>query len=172
MSESLPPSVLIPVGVVVERSKAASQWIDFTWRPAAVLPGIPDTPAWTTLKTGPDATTFYAGEAKIELHRAHTQFYRDNLSPGAPVLWVAMSPTDSDPPYSIAAVTADPTEGEGYSETGVNMVDVVPMPEAIREVVAAFIVQYHVDEPFFKRKRDRANPEAMGRRRPMHEDRE
>ena len=28
----------IAVGVVVERSKAASPWLDFVWRPAAVLP--------------------------------------------------------------------------------------------------------------------------------------
>ena len=43
------PLVRIPVGVVVERSKAASPWIDFIWRPVAVLPGQPETPPWTVL---------------------------------------------------------------------------------------------------------------------------
>lgn len=171
MSELLPPILRIPVGVVIERRKAASEWIDFTWCPVAVLPGIPETRAWTTLSVEPEVTSFYAGEAQIELHRPHTEFYRDNLQSGAPVLWVAMSPAESDPPYTIAAVTADPTEGEGYSETGVNLVDTVPMPDAIREVVAAFVAQHHVEQPFVKRKRDRANPEALARRVPTREDR-
>ena len=30
------PLVTIPVGVLIERHKAASKWIDYTWRP---LPG-------------------------------------------------------------------------------------------------------------------------------------
>ena len=30
--------VRIPVGVVVERRKAMSQWADFVWQPVAVLP--------------------------------------------------------------------------------------------------------------------------------------
>ena len=40
----------IPVGVVVERRKAASQWIDFLWRPVAVLPGEPEAKPWTVLR--------------------------------------------------------------------------------------------------------------------------
>ena len=37
MSPASTPLVSIPVGVVVARRKAASQWIDFTWSPVAVL---------------------------------------------------------------------------------------------------------------------------------------
>ena len=50
---SAAPHVRIPVGVVVERAKAASQWIDYLWRPVAVLAGEPDTAPWTKL-TGDD----------------------------------------------------------------------------------------------------------------------
>src|SRR5256885_13632943 len=32
----------IPVGVVVARHKAASQWIDYTWAPVSVLHGVPE----------------------------------------------------------------------------------------------------------------------------------
>ncbi len=45
----VPPLASIPVGVVVERSKSASQWADYYWRPAGVLAGVPDTPPWTKL---------------------------------------------------------------------------------------------------------------------------
>ena len=106
----------IPVGVVVERSKAASQWIDFVWRPVAVLHGQPAAEPWTPLAAEGGVTTFYAGRAEVELFRSDTQFYRDNLMSGAPSLWVGMTPTDREPPYQILAVTADPAEGESFSE--------------------------------------------------------
>jgi hypothetical protein len=38
------------------------------------------------------------------------------------------------------------------------------MPESIQGVLVSFIEQHFVDEPFFKRKRDRADPEALGKR--------
>ena len=31
------PLLRIPVSVVVERAKSTSQWIDYLWRPVAVL---------------------------------------------------------------------------------------------------------------------------------------
>jgi hypothetical protein len=34
------PLLRIPVGVVVERRKATSQWVDVVWRPVAVLGGL------------------------------------------------------------------------------------------------------------------------------------
>jgi hypothetical protein len=37
------------VGVVVERRKARSPWIDFTWKPVAVLAGLPEAAPWTML---------------------------------------------------------------------------------------------------------------------------
>ena len=154
----------IPVGVVVERSKAASQWIDFVWRPVAVLHGQPVAEPWTPLAAEGGVTTFYAGTAEVELFRSDTQFYRDNLVSGAPSLWIGMTPTDSEPPYQILAVTADPAEGESFSEIAANLVEQVPMPETIREIVAAFVAEHHVEQPFFKRKRDRVNPEALARR--------
>ena len=43
------PLLRIPVGVVVERRKANSPWVDFVWRPVAVLGGLPDAAPWTKL---------------------------------------------------------------------------------------------------------------------------
>ena len=37
-----PPLSQIAVGVVVERRKAASPWIDFVWRAVGTLPDAPD----------------------------------------------------------------------------------------------------------------------------------
>ena len=159
------PVVHISVGVVVERVKSTSQWIDYLWRPVSVLAGAPETAPWTKLSGDEDRTSFYAGGADIVLHAADTGSYRDNLATGSPSLWVVLRPAGSDPPYELFAVTADPSEGEAMTEAGNNIVEPVPMPEPIRETVAAFVTAHHVERQFFKRKRDRADPESLARRR-------
>jgi hypothetical protein len=158
------PLVRIAVGVIVERRKAASPWIDFVWRPAAVLAGQPEASPWTLLDHQGDAASFYAGPTEIALYRSDTGNYRDNLASGAPSLWVALRPTGTEPPYEILRVTADPSEGEAFTEAGNDLVDAVPMPAAVRNMVAAFVTEHHVERQFYKRKRDRADPNALGRR--------
>lgn len=157
------PLVRIPVGVIVERRKAKSPWIDHVWRPLSVLTGAPEAAAWTPLETTEEAVTFYAGMAEVELHRSETAFYRDNLASDAARLWVILRPTGAEPPYELIGVTANPAEGEAMTEPGTDLVDMVPMPDLIRTEIAAFIAEHHVERPFFKRKRDRANPQAMAR---------
>lgn len=166
---STPPLVRIPVGVVVERRKASNPWIDFTWRPVEVLDGQPEAAPWTALSQDAETTTFYAGAAEIALHRSDTGYYRDNLAAKA-TLWVALRPTGVEPPYELLAVTADPDEGEAFTQAGNDLVEAVPMPERIRATVAAFVAEHHVEQEFFKRKRDRADPEALARRGPLQED--
>ncbi len=101
---------------------------------------------------------------EIELYRSEAANYRRNLATDAPAVWVALQPTGSDPPYEIAAVTADPAEGEGLTEAGQLIVEAVPMPEPVHAIVAAFVEQYPVEQTFVKRKRDRADPDALARR--------
>jgi hypothetical protein len=158
------PLVSIPVGVVVERRKAKSQWIEHTWRPVAALAGVPDTKPWTPLSETVECSRFYVGSADIELYPSETTQYRDNLVSGSPFLWVALRPTGLEPPYELLTVTADPAEGESLTETGTDLVEPVAMPDQIVDAVAAFVSQHHVERVFFKRKRDRADPEALGRR--------
>src|SRR4051812_40035418 len=107
--------VRIPVGVVVERRKAVSHWIDFTWRPVAVLPGEPQATPWTVLSENAETTVFYAGRAEVALYASDSSNYRDNLSTGDPKLWVVLRPTDAQPPFEVVCVTADGSEGEGFT---------------------------------------------------------
>jgi hypothetical protein len=158
------PLAQIVVGVVVERRKADSPWIDFLWRPVGILPDAPDMAAWSVLREADEAVLFYAGSGAVELHRSETARYRDNLATGSPLLWVVLSPTESTPPYALAAVTADPAEGEAFTEAGANLVETVAMPDAVRDAVESFVAEHHVEREFVKRKRDRANPEALARR--------
>lgn len=158
------PLLRIPVGIVVERLKAGSPWADFIWRSAAVLPDEPETKPWTILREQDGTTLFYAGSATVDLYVSETPRYRDNLASGTPSIWVVMSPSEGPWPYTIAAATADPAEGEGFTEAADNLVEAVPMPEAVREVIESFVAEHHVEREFVKRERRRADPEALARR--------
>ena len=163
------PLVRIPVGVIVERSRVNSSWVEFAWRATAVLGGLPDADPWTRLSGDEDIDTFYAGAAEIELYRTETANYRDNLASAAPSVWVALLPTAGNPPYQVAAVTVDPAEGEALTEPGQGVVEAVPMPASVRDTIASFVSEHHVERSFEKRKPNRADPEALARRPAMKE---
>jgi len=143
----------LPVGVVVERHKATSPWLDFVWRPVSILSGLPAAAPWTLIGTDADRQTFYAGTASIALYRTETANYLSNLSSGAPLLWVVLRPREADPPYEVLAVTADPAEGEAFAEAGNDLIETVPMPADIAGAIEAFIAEHHVARPTFKRQR-------------------
>jgi hypothetical protein len=164
------PHARMSVGVVVERQKSASRWIDFTWRPVTVLPGQPDAEPWTVLSGVAETTRFYAGTADVLLYRSEAARYRENLASGAPSLWVALRSTGAEPPYDLFAVTADPAEGESFTQAGDDIVEALPMPASVRAIVEAFVAEQPVEQPFVKRERDRADPEALAPRAPVQKD--
>jgi hypothetical protein len=155
----------IPVGVVVERCKAKSPLIDFIWRPVSVLVGHPSAAPWTLLRTQGESVLFYAGGAMIELYRTETANYRINLASGTPSLWVVLRAGAAEPCYELVSVTADPAEGEAFTDAGSDLVDTVPMPASIAGIVADFVAEHHVDRPFVRRRRDPVEPRtaAFGR---------
>jgi hypothetical protein len=161
------PVIRIPIGVVIERRRAKSAWADFVWRPVAVLSGVPDVAPWTVLEGDAERMIFYGGSAEIVLHRADASGYRENVEGGTPLLWVVIRPTGAEPRYEIAAVTAEPSEGEALTENASHIVETVPMPEPVRVAVAEFVAAHYVAHPFIKRQRDHADPEVMARGRPF-----
>jgi hypothetical protein len=150
----------VRVGVIVERRKAESSWADFLYRPVSVLEGVPAAPPWTQISAEGDLTLFYAGDAVIELHRTETANYRDNLASGAARLWVVLRPGSAGVGLDLLCVTADPAEGEALTGAGNDLVDSVPMPASIRQIVENFIAEHHVEQAFFKRERSRSRPSA------------
>jgi hypothetical protein len=158
------PLVRIPVGVVVERHKARSPWLDFVCRPVSVLTGVPSAAPWTVIRSEGEVTTFYAGDAMIELHRTEAANYRDNIASGAPQLWVVLRPAESEIGFDLLFVTADPAEGEALTGAGNDLVEPVAMPALIIEVVESFIAEHPVEHTFFKRQRDRATSHSPARR--------
>jgi Protein of unknown function (DUF3305) len=164
LSPAATPLLRIPVGVVVERCKADSPWIDFVWRGIGVLPDEPEMQPWTVLREQDQATLYYAGSATVDLYRSDTQLYHDNLATGAPRIWIVLSPSEGIWPYAVSAVTADPAEGEAFTEAGTNLVEAVALPEVLREAIENFVAEHHVEREFVKRKQRGVDPEVLARR--------
>ncbi|MEO4001933.1 DUF3305 domain-containing protein [Mesorhizobium sp. CAU 1732] len=147
----------IEVGVIVERRALNNPWIDHAWVPVGVLAGAPAAAPWTMLDEAAMATRYYAGKVQLEIYDMDTTMYRENLRSSRPSLWVALRHTDASPGVVLHLVTADPADAEALTETGTDIIEAVPMPVEIQEHIARFIEAHHVDRPFIKRKRDKAD---------------
>jgi hypothetical protein len=158
------PEQRIDIGVVTARRTLRSAWADHVWQAHAVLPAAPPLAPGTALGGG----LFYAGPRELVIHGGATAHYRDNLNGGRPSLWIALTPVNAATCH-VSAVTADPYEGEALTEAIGAVVDQVPMPDPIRAEIAAFVAAFHIERPFLKRERDRADLE-LGRGRPWRDE--
>ena len=159
------PQETLRVSVLAIRRPPVTRWGSGELRPIAVLQQEPDTEPHTLLSTEGGVETWYLGGRDLVLYSGDTSHHRDNLESQHPSIWVAMR--GQDPRRAVIVdVTADPYEGEGYASDTDLMVEAVPMPDAIRARIAAFIAAHHVDMPFKKRKRQPADPNAMTARAP------
>ncbi len=147
------------IGVVVEKRVLKGPWGGTTWRPVAVLPAAPALAPGTRLG---GEESFYAGVVTLDLHLRATGHYRDNLTSGRPSVWVVVRPVGEE--AELVSATVDPYEGEALAESIGDIVEAVPMPAPVQDWVQAFFDAFHEEQTFFKRKRDRANPEALARR--------
>ena len=159
------PEDRFEVGIIVARRRLKGPWASHVWMPVAALPAAAQAEPWTKLSETEEEATFYAGAYEVSLHIGETAHYRDNLVSGRPSLWVSLRATAEDT-YAIASVTADPYEGESMAEGIGEIVEAVPMPPELQAKLLAFFEAFHIERTFEKRKRDRADPEALARRAP------
>jgi hypothetical protein len=155
----------LSVGVVVERRRTCSVWQSEAWCVAKlVLPGeLPDVRPWTVLEEGSGWQRLYAGEVPLELFAGDTGAYRDNLQSSRPAVYVVLR-RDGERGVALREATVDPGEIEAHADAGDDLIEAVPLPPAIAAWIADFVARHHVEQPFWKRRRDRADPEALGRR--------
>ncbi|MCW5730860.1 MAG: DUF3305 domain-containing protein [Alphaproteobacteria bacterium] len=153
-----------PVGVVVERRKLNSAWQDHAWLPVQILPGIPQCADWTLLAREGEVDRYYAGAAEIRLFRHETETLRHNLESPSPSLFVILRHAADERGVELLGVTACPGEAQAHADTGDDIVEAVAMPAPILEWVADYVRRHHVEKPRFKRRRDRADPEALANR--------
>lgn len=151
------------IGVVIARRRVDNPWVDHVWVPHAVLAQAPDVADWTLIAEDGDVSLHYAGEASIELFASDTANYRDNLALDEPRLWIACRSREGGAFPDSVRVTADPTEGEAFFESGADIVGTVAMPADTRARIDVFVEAFHVERVFQKRQRDRAG--GGGRKR-------
>jgi hypothetical protein len=142
------------LGVVLARRSLDNPWIDHVWVAQTVLYPAPEVAPGALLSQEAVLTLVYAGPATVELFVSETGNYRDNLLSGAPSLWVAARSRSDGGTPEFVRVTADPTEGEAYFESGSDIVAALPMPEELNSWISAFVDAWHVERVFLKRKRD------------------
>ncbi|MDO9708192.1 DUF3305 domain-containing protein [Paracraurococcus lichenis] len=159
----VPGTLRIPVAVLAERRPGATRWAEWSWRVVEVLEEAPPVPPWTVLREEAGRTLFFAGEAEVALHPTDTSNYRDNLGASPPLVWVVLRPTEAAPGWVLHLVTVDAGEAEIYADSGADLLESLPMPPGLRALTEAFTAQHHVERRFQKRRRDRADPEALAR---------
>lgn len=169
MSLEVPGTIRIPVGVVAERRPGVTPWAEFAWAATAVLEDFPELPAWSLLREDAGRSTFFAGAAEVALHPTDTDNYIHNLEQDPPRAWVVLRPVAEPPGYRLQAVTVDAGEAQLYAESGSDLLEALPMPPGLRLVVERFVAEHHRVREFHKRKRDRADTEALGRRSRVEE---
>ena len=158
-----PTDIIRELGVVLARRSIDNPWIDHMWVAHTLLYPAPEVAAGTLLSKDESLALVYAGAATVELFVSETGNYRDNLMSGAPGLWVAARSRSDGGTPEFVRVTADPTEGEAFFESGSDIVAALPMPVELNALIRAFVDEYHVERVFLKRKRDGKGGKERGK---------
>ncbi|MGP6085748.1 DUF3305 domain-containing protein [Antarctobacter jejuensis] len=145
----------MPLGIVLRRAPGVTRWAKWVWTASAVLPGAG--PAdWRELRREGDAAEFHAATLDLELHGADTGAYLHELQARSPSVYIVLRDEGgSDCPLNVLTVTASPYEAQDYADSGEEIIEKVPMPPALLGFVAEFVEEFHEEEVFIKRKRDK-----------------
>tara|TARA_R110000868_G_scaffold36287_3_gene129004 strand:- start:3938 stop:4507 length:570 start_codon:yes stop_codon:yes gene_type:complete len=146
----------LPVGVVLRRTPGVTRWARWSWKATAVLPGASDA-QWRELRREGEITEYHAATLPLELHGAETEAYVHGLGAEVPCVYVVMRPIAgaTDRPFEMLLVTASPYEAQDYCDSAEEVVEKVAMPQGLEAWVRDFVEQFHQDEVFVKRRRDK-----------------
>ena len=155
MITAVEKSVSISLGIVVRKLPGVTRWIDHVWKAVAVLPGA-GAAHWKELRRDGDAIEYHAATVQLELFRTDTEAYLHGLSTKIPAIYVVMRESEGADPLDVVLATASPYEAQDYADTGEELVEKVPMPEGLVAWIRDYVEQYHQDEVFIKRRRDKS----------------
>lgn len=131
-----------------------TKWVPWHWTATGILPGAGPA-VWRELRRDGDTVEYHAATLELELHGAETEAYLHGLTAEVPSLFVVMRAADGETPLDVLLVTASPYEAQDYTDSGEEIVEKVPMPHGLVAWVRDFVEEYHQDEVFVKRKRDK-----------------
>lgn len=153
----------LDVWVVGERRAATSPWAGDGWAVVSVQPGAPEVAPGTVLAEGPGWSRLFLGCARITLYGRETANYKFNLEAARPAVFAILR-RGGPLGVSLLAVSVDPGEIDSHADSGDDLIEALPLPDDIAAWVADFVARHHKEQPRYKRRRDRADPDALGRR--------
>ncbi len=161
--------ITLPLGIVLRRQPGISRWAQWVWRVAGVLPGAGPA-SWKLLRREGEAEEYHAATVALKLYRADAEAYAAELQTESPAVYVVLSEVPaaagagedgrSDGPargLDVLLATVSPFEAQDYADSGEEIIEQVPMPAALRELVAAFVQEHFRPERFRKRRRDKVD---------------
>jgi len=115
----------------------------------------PEAAGWSSAKL--KAARDHAATLKLDLHGAETEAYVHGLGADVPCVYVVMRPIPgaTDRPFKLALVTASPYEAQDYCDSAEEVVEKVAMTPGLMAWVQEFVEEFHQEEAFVKRRRDR-----------------
>lgn len=150
----------MPVGVVLRRSPGVTRWADWAWKVSALLPGA--APAeWRELRRAGEVIEYHAATRMLQLFAAETEAYLHGLTARVPGLFTVLRRGAGPRPLEVLLVTASPYEAQDYADNGEDIVEKVPMPPGLIAWIGEFVEEFHEDEEFIKRRRDRLRVDGL-----------
>lgn len=146
----------MPLGIVLRRAPGVTRWAKWSWKATAVLPGAGEAD-WRELRRDGEIVEYHAATLKLDLHGAETEAYVHGLGADVPCVYVVMRPISgaTDRPFKLALVTASPYEAQDYCDSAEEVVEKVAMTPGLLAWVQEFVEEFHQEEAFVKRRRDR-----------------
>lgn len=150
----------IPLGVVVRRTPGVTRWARWHWQAVGVLPGA-EPAHWRELRRAGEAIDYHAATVWLTLWAAETEAYLTALADRPPSVWAVMRPrAGGEVPFDVVLATASPFEAQDYADSGEEIVEKLAMPEGLIAWVEDFATRHHREQPFVKRRRDKAGAEG------------
>ena len=155
--------VLMPVRVVLKRSKSKNQWVKFNWSVVKVLPGSGNNNSLITRifdENKKNNEEFFKVETEIDLHRAEAEAYVENLVSTDPSIYVVLRPDAPDDTPSEFGITLDsvclsPYIIQDYEDIGEDQIEKVPLKGPIANFLENFVTNHFKPVEFKKRHRDK-----------------
>ncbi len=147
----------LPLGIVLRKTPGVTRWAKWNWKAVAVLPGAAQE-NWRELRRDGDTVEYHAATVPLELWRTDTEAYMTELATRIPSIYVVMRvPVEEDAthPLDIVLATASPYDAQDYADNGEDIIELVPMSEALMALIQGFVEEHHIEEKFIKRKRDK-----------------
>lgn len=162
-------SKTIPIGVIMAKEAFDNPWADHIWKANGIALEFPSDIRWKKLSSS-EKSTHYIVSSELQLFRGETESYLSNINDKEPSIYVILREDDDgddvasddlgeDVPLEVHLVTASPFEAQDYLDTGEDIVERIPLPEALLAQIKTFIAEHHEDEKFKKRKRDKLDVE-------------